>query len=417
MSESQQRLICRLAFVIVCLLPTMFVVWTIFSPGRTARWESRFQDGLGLNAKIESVTTPLPGIIELHQVSLSDFQAGHLLDLADIKLADTPQGTRCIVSELTINAEELGLFLQRINSLLEKKTECKKFRVRFDRINVVHENADTKRILSQKLEDCVLDCQETATEKKILLDFKLSAATANDCQLAIIVDQTKDKSQVKWIFKTKGAAVPCWIVSGWIEQMALLGDDCTFSGEATGGYLAGKPFAQVKGTFVNLDLSRLVQQSFPHELTGLATIEVDKCLITEQGIVKANGKFSTQQEGLIGPTLLAAAKQYLSMRTPQDLPIGTVSYGMIEFEFETRSKTEIREDVETRVMEIAIRGDKSGTLILDSYGIPMLSQSGLEYLPIGNLLQTLLPNGQQQALANPQCRQVLALFPSDSHIR
>ena len=79
MHDRTRRLLCRLGFLLLCVLPTLAVAaWAsvVCSPAyvaaRRVAWETRLSHHLGLSVQLQGVRNPTRGVTVLEGLVLSD---------------------------------------------------------------------------------------------------------------------------------------------------------------------------------------------------------------------------------------------------------------------------------------------------------------------------------------------------------
>ncbi|HMP80468.1 MAG TPA: hypothetical protein PKD54_13520, partial [Pirellulaceae bacterium] len=118
MSDDSRRLLCRLIFIALCLLPTAVVVYRIFHPVTPQQWSQRLQATLGIDALIDRVETPQPNITILRSVHIRDSQLRTLARLGSVRIATDSQRRINVDEPVTMSAAGLANLLQRLPEYL-----------------------------------------------------------------------------------------------------------------------------------------------------------------------------------------------------------------------------------------------------------------------------------------------------------
>ena len=94
MSDNQRRIVSRLAFLFLCLLPTGFVVYQLLHQPTVFDWQAALQAKLGWNVQIDHMETPVPGTVIFHGVQIKDASGAVPAELNKVTLVT---GKRCLL--------------------------------------------------------------------------------------------------------------------------------------------------------------------------------------------------------------------------------------------------------------------------------------------------------------------------------
>jgi hypothetical protein len=420
MPEKRQRFICRLIFLVACLLPTTLLGWQILTSQNKSRWTDLIRDELGIKAEIESLVTPQPGLTRLQNVSLIDYSHGHLIDLDEIVISQSFNGgTDCYLPAFRIEATQLPQLWQRAQYALRNQQSLQG-QVHFSQITVVHRSPQTNRLLTQCFRNCRLQIRPAVNGYQVAFDFQVpqTAASANEstvdgqgnksanlqtCSLTINTERIEKGVALKYELHTHNSELPCWVFASCFEQLGSLGEQATFAGSILGG----RDVTEVAGKFQQIDLFQLIGRSFPHELHGLVTVQLHSLIKPDGSIARMIGQASAESEITVGTSLLLAAQQHLQMGG-EATPIGpNVGLSKLKFKFESNLNT----------IEVTGLCDENGGVMLDQTGQILLRSNVGNSISIASIAQTLLPDGKQHIAINRNCRNLLAWFPDNTELR
>jgi hypothetical protein len=122
MSNRSHLLLCRLGFVLICVLPTAVVGgWILVRSlggvgARKAEWERELTNRLGLVFAIERVAYPRWGLAQLHGAKLLDPETQNIVaEASQVEIAAAADGWQVAVSELVVDGSRLALLAQTID--------------------------------------------------------------------------------------------------------------------------------------------------------------------------------------------------------------------------------------------------------------------------------------------------------------
>jgi hypothetical protein len=159
----------------------------------------------------------------------------------------------------------------------------------------------------------------------------------------------------------------------------------------------------VEGIFSQVDLEQLVTYRFPHKLSGVAQVTLNRAKFRNGRLVDAAGSLISQG-GTVSRSLIDASVESLRLRPSQRLDELTASpcpYQQLAFGFTINAEG------------LAISGncDAAGMLLADARGA-LLSDSKQTNLPVVALLRTLVPQSEVQVPATKETDALLHALPT-----
>ena len=255
MSDNQRRVLCRLIFLLVCVLPTSITSYWICHPQTADDWALAIQAKTGLEASIDFVETPSPYETVLHNLRLTDPEYGTLFETVQVRIrfdkqveVDVPYKVR------HVNNHGLARLLKTINQNVVSRGVDKSWRLRFAQpleiskgntaVGLSGPQTVSRNSLMAMLqnsftvEDLNLDVVPTFDGTIVGANFELpqpnrfqSAENARSRD-RVEVRLTKDpQGQEIWV-STLGQTLPCWLAADFIgDYTEGLGSDADFTGE------------------------------------------------------------------------------------------------------------------------------------------------------------------------------------------
>ena len=151
------------------------------------------------------------------------------------------------------------------------------------------------------------------------------------------------------------------------------------------------------GTLEGLDLGRLVNDRFPHRLTGNATAEIHQLLIEGATIQQLTGRLNAR-DGEISRSLLSAAEQYLEMSA------GGADFDVVGYD-------QLAAVVNLDARGLIIRGEAGSGAVLMAGETTLLAENDGEPKPSYRLIQTLANERSSRFFWTESCKPLLDLLP------
>jgi hypothetical protein len=158
--------------------------------------------------------------------------------------------------------------------------------------------------------------------------------------------------------------------------------------------------AELRGTLKDVDLDQLVTGHFPHKLSGLADVQIQRSVWRGGRLRQVRGQLQVQG-GVISSSLLQAARDHLRLALHQ--PPGQVMlvrYRQLNLQFA----------LDGRRLSLAGRADQQGTVLVGEQGALLSSQADSPVQPI-SLLRLLVPANRFVVPATAQTAGLVNLLP------
>jgi hypothetical protein len=414
--------LCRLGFVLFCLVPTLAVgVWVVFgrlaqSPAATAResqgaavisaeqFAGEISSHLGLNVQIDSIDAKQQNL-HLEGLRLIDPETGDLvLHAAAIDAHWQDDRWRIEAHQPVVKLAHARRLLPRLHDrllcgpfgstaaieisaaslLVQSGTDSQSFGPAHVRIDERLDNQPSQRWLAIEL-------------------APVGSAAAGPLRLTASRVRSAVRPHTNWQLSTSGAAVPLAAFAAMVPQLSRLGTNCHFAGTLGQVESDGTTRLAVQGTLTSVDFDSLVTEHFPHQLSGRGTIQIEAATLEDGRLLEFQGGIDIGG-GSASPSLLAAAQQYLGLVLAAEPPAS--EYASVPFE-----RLALRLSLDGRRLRIRGAGEHAGQAVMIGSGGPLLS-APLDYaVPAVNLLRALLPDNQFQVPATRQTDALVGLLP------
>lgn len=408
MHENQRRLVCRVGFLLFCVLPTVLVITWICWPDGTAKWRVELTQALGIDVSVARVSRPRPGITLFQNVHLVDAEVGEVGQVAYVEMAETDLGIVLLASQAELRGDRLPRVWEVVHDRLLRnwRNGDSVVTLRASRLTLSGQSAD--HAADETLVDVVLQFEQHEVGPRLVLNFRRAdAPLAEPAQVIIQREQNRGEMlSTSWAIDTRETFISCRTVARVIPAFSQLGDDCEFSGVAWGQQTATGWQGDVSGRFRNVDLYRLVNEQFPHTLSGLADVQLQRATFRDGRIVDIAGSLRSDG-GVIGVSLIDAARKSLKLMSGERVGASAVPYGRLDLSF----------NVENDRLELRGNIDNQGAILSDSTGRPLLFESPEPMVPVLAVVRTLVPQSDVQVPLTRETARLLSVFPVPAVVR
>lgn len=400
-------LLIRIAFVVTCILPTMFVgawVYQHLSPRYWAAqqedWQRVLSQRLGLKVQVETVAYPTIHLARLGKVRLSDPETGE--EFARIRSMELSWTDDCWTVELSqpeIHLRRLPAVWKELHERLFRQTEGKRCEVAAGELTLHGEGT------AQTLTEWQAIWEPGEQQSQLISRGILAGSTSRTpITLTIARDRTQPIPRTSWRLDTAGTPLPCLPAAGDLPFLATLGPDCKFNGQMQVALTERGWQGELRGTLQPVDLDQLVTENLPHKLSGQAIVALEQCEFAEGRIHLLRGTVLSSG-GYVGRSLLAAAAANLAMQEEGVRPASTqgqVYYKTMSFGFLLRPEG----------LTLTGQADRlqHGVMITTATS-PILLEPAERQLGVNRLLHTLTTGGDEHALASPAVESVRRVLP------
>lgn len=408
MNQSRCIPLCRLGFVLFCILPTTGVAGWIVSRGGSspaatkAEWERELSSRLGLSVEIAGLSYTAAGIAQLTNVSLLDPETGVLVaEATAIEVVKGADGWTVDAAGLALDVDGFAALSRSVHhGLLPNRNSLN---IRWLPHDVILHRGSSGQTLKQLSATFGSD----AAGSRVEIAFRLPGQVQGDEPVRLGGSRTHEQSAnvTRWQLNTAGQSLPCWIGAALVPEVMGLGPDCAFRGKLFVTQAAGGSRSELAGTFAGVDLDALVTERFPHQLSGAATVTLERAVVEGGRLNEFRGRVNAQR-GAISASLLAAAAEHLKLEPGPEvaklMPAASVAF------------TQLAVDVTVSGAWISLVGtadsDHSGILLANRNGT-LLTAPPDHAVTSAGLLRTLVPDSQHQVPATQQTAALVRLLP------
>jgi len=401
MQRSTRILLCRIGFVLLCVLPTTVVAgWIVsrgaggYSAAQKAEWERELTSRLGLIVEIGEVSYPSPQVVRLHDFKLLAAETREPIgDAAFIEVEKNAESSTVAAHLLTIEANELAALGRTLEQrLLRSQTPL---HIRWQPCDVTLRHGQQGQTLTQL--NGSLHC--AAEAGSLDLKFRLPGQVSGDpIRLHVLRTRKAPQPETAWRLETSESSLSCSLAAAIAPAFARFGKDCEFRGNVRVVQSAAESSGELSGTFERVDLDALVTEHFPHQLSGLATVAIDRALLARGKLIDVRGSVQIQH-GELSPSLIAAAQEHLGLEVNTELagnpPAAAIPFDNLALRFHLSGES-------LTLTEGVLVANSNGAVLTAP---PNHSSTG------ANLLRMLLPDSEYQVPATRQTSALVRLLP------
>ncbi len=416
--EKTRRRICRGAFFLLCLAPTVGVLaWCAqrHLPGIVEAESRKLQQELGLNVSLEGLRYPRPGRVVYEGLELADPETGRpVLRCRELE-ADWSQTTDqqgrpkawlvLVASQPEVEAAGVEQFAEVLDRMLRCRTGGPQLNVRLGAGQLTLRTADGPQTLTElqgRVESLPGGTQATVS-------FRLAGIeTPRPIRIRLVRNRQTTPPTTSFELDTGGGAVPCGLLAVGLTALEQLGPKSRLRGyiwasQASGGGRSANWDGELAGEVFDVDLDHLITAHFPHKLSGTAQVTVQSARFRGARLEEAGGTL-VAGPGVISRSLIDAAVAQLGLVRGAGQPAwgDLVPYEQLALAFW----------IDSRGLQLQGRCSASvpGPILVGRQGA-LLGHPALQSKPVAALLRTLVPASRHQVPATRQTDWLMGHLP------
>lgn len=299
MHERTQRRICRVVYVLACILPTVLAVAFVLyfhRPWQERDWQHLLESNLHVRASISQVTAPRPGERKLYDVRLAD-----LLSRKEIASVDKLQ----LLSNASLHAEQINVTFHDLESLTRTvqswlgTDELTALNFTIEKLLLSHGSDETCELTNVRIA-----FDDTTTQKrKLKLQADVSTDEAKQAHVRLQVEHTPTGP---WDISLdcREAQLPAYFFAEFLPGAARW-KDAHFNGIMQLRCGINGVEGTLEGKFSPINLQAWLGDDSPHQLRATANLQLDKLRWLNFRVVEAQGSLNSEP-GQMSRSLIAA---------------------------------------------------------------------------------------------------------------
>ncbi len=400
MHQTIQRRLCRYAFLLACVLPTLalagWVVWRV-QPSYQHQQLTQLARTLGVRIACGRIETPRPGVAIYHDLSLHELETDALLAQIDLVHAHAgAEGLRLEGGLLSLESDKLArLAAIATDALRHDQTPSES--IRFQRVRLGEKSA---------WDNVLLTAGDTNGDPKQGRFLEIKQSLAGGVALRLERNRQMTPPTSRLVLDTDKNALPWRLVAGLAPLPADLGPDASFSGRLA--YTCESRGGELNGSIANVDLAKLTPDeaalctAAPAELSALSLHwQAERLTHLDATVVAGQGQVAWYFAAVVRYHLGCGIGDWMRDVLVEADQVRHYPATPLAFD---RLAVRVQADSEgIRVTSLpAAEGDGSPTAILSRSDTPLLLAPPAGYTPIEAVLNIVRTPGVGSLYACPR---------------
>ena len=409
-----RRWITRIAFLLLCLVPTVVVIGyaTVgqFSSAAT-KYEQALSERFNLAVKIDHVAHPKPNKTILTGVKFSEL--GTNLPVASarvIELVQRDETLYIVVSQPEVQGEMLHYWWDITQQLMKLQQQENSQAVRLVVNDVTIVAPGGKQTLVDflgRIEPTEQGSPETGSIASA--EFRIAGMRAKEKITLRVSNHYHDANiESKIHLNTASGSMPCSLLSSILPSLTRLDEAATFQGRIWATQTNERWSGEVSGALREVNLDSLISDQFPHKLSGIADITQLGIKFHDNRVTQAQGELNVTAAGYIGHPLILAAVEHLGLTTSTvlDESQSLMTYKKLAFAFKVTT---------TGVSLFGRCSESDPSVILTNANGPLLREAREQPKATLSLLRALIPQTDAQVPFSQEANHLLPHLPLPSY--
>ncbi|MGI9518543.1 MAG: hypothetical protein ACR2NP_15920, partial [Pirellulaceae bacterium] len=396
LSDNAKRFLCRLGFVALCIIPTVWCLKYILFPPTDAQWAAQLQQQFGVANQPGEVRVLSPQRTDLSDWVLGngDFESHVIIDQASLQ--NRHDGRLLHITQAAGSPAAIWHMLNRMTWQLSRTSKSDRpQRVLFESVSFLQ--ADGKVMPGGTWKQLNLLVGDQGRRWTIsFLPAELAPTNAEEDTKTVTIKRTADAHGYHWYVDARGWQLPVALLQAGIPILHGVNPDAVMiNGLASLRENQGRWSGEVRGQIGGIDLEYVVQRNFGTAISGVATATITSAIIADNRLQEIEGHLISSS-GVIGADLLAGFRECLAMQIVQPYGGQDQTYRDLRFGFLMRNHA------------LAIFADEAGAIAHSDDGHAMLIPPHGQPHPVNNLF-ALLAWPHQHFFATPLTPNVASL--------
>ena len=263
LSDNQRRFACRILFLLLCALPTAFIIYQACHRKSADDWAQLIQSQLSLETQIGSVETPRPNEAVLRDIRFADENGNEIFSAMEATILFGEVNRIIVKDQLRMTSAGLN---QALNNVAKKVVN--------PHLNQQKWTIDIREALIASDQDSLSGLSESLLLSPVVIDvvpdFEGVRATMStpiqgqDLSLAenwvtCQIEKNRNSNQFKIELDTRDSTpLPCWLAFDWFPELRKFGYQSGFAGRVVCEPVNEQLSTSLVGDFHGVDISSFV---------------------------------------------------------------------------------------------------------------------------------------------------------------
>ena len=291
--ESTQRELCRVIFLVLALIPLVFVACYSFvritpwyQSYQKELWQRRISDNLGVNVRFSSIEFPSPERFRAHNfVCLHPETGKQILKVDKINAAMDRSGWTVDLVSPELNGPQIQSAMQVIHDwfLCRPQKSASLLRLSLPEMLVFDGVENTK------FQNVEVGLQPTETASSLYLKFSIAGQNFSESSTLVIKRHHALACPTTHLeLISNDISIPCRLLAKRFPTLHELGNDAGFRGTMAWTQNDQNWDANITGVFESVDLG-IVTAPIGSPIRGKANLLIDQALIADDRLLVAKG--------------------------------------------------------------------------------------------------------------------------------
>lgn len=385
--ETTRRIVCRTAFIALCVAPTLAVGAWIGErhwPGRKGRIAQELGQRAGAHVKLDDWRTPRPGLVRSSGLVVSDPRTAlKLIEVEGVEVRTGNSARLFSIERATIECEQLGLLAPRaygwLTNLPAQDQDI--------RVGTLELKAGTARLLLNNVQGCVQRDSSGRLQARLSgISVGGKSTDPSAVRLTLAASSEKTNASPVLVLETS-VAIPAPALAAVAPGFGSFGKTATFVGSVRWTLDAPAIRGFMSGRVEQVDLAGLRPEGSPHDLRGLATITLDELRWNGERIERLAGSI-TGGRAQVSKSLVEAMANILRCPRPTEGLASAIDPSIVELDA-IGMRFQLDDHGLTLQGVCKTAGEAASDCLLVSGGRPLVMQPPFQGIPVGALVQAL----------------------------
>ena len=340
MSDARRRLLCRIAIVALCALPTFVVLNWAFFPRSIAQWQSQARQLLSCPVAIGWVESPTPNQLIFHNLRLCDPQSQTWAEFETVDWRKTLDSQQLELSDANLSLSQFTSLVRHLwHQLPQIESGARTVEVHLARITIRSDLESETPSPTFAIKDCRIRIDPGAAQPRATVEFVTDQLSDNPVRWEVICGS--DALPTRWSLNTNKRGLPCWLVSDAWPSVLKLGEKSWFYGYLSGELSKTESSVDVSGLqLLDIDPAKIVDSSGPTSAAettpSIRLAPKTNCAVLVKSARLVDGRLQSIffevhcQQGQIATRLLQAAKKWLHVDVPNPSTDEFVEFSQVD---------------------------------------------------------------------------------------
>jgi hypothetical protein len=286
LSDKQRRLVCRLLFSLVCLLPTCLTAYLLVHRMTAKDWARIIKAETRLGLQFNEIETPTPSRLRLQNVRFTNPGLEEIPEISAVEIAFAETNTVRIPGTLRLPASALRVFIDSLRQQVLPKTRIEQiWEIRIDKLEISGNSpAQTSEFFGPVVIGLGSDSQG-----KFISNMSLGyGKNKSPCEFELACDRGTGQEGIYLL--TGENSIPLWLINECLPVDWPKVTRGRFEGEIQMKSLPSGLAGKLRGKLNDLDLLEL-SSDYELSASGRGELELHACRIDQGKISYAEGLF------------------------------------------------------------------------------------------------------------------------------